>query len=146
SNEKLLAISIIDKQIVFVSGTSGIILSTENGGETWEHLSTPTEVALSDLSFSNSQKGVVVGYGTILFTTNAGKAWQKIESRERLHLASVELIGDYGWISTGTALIPIKNEQVSLNSVKIIPEQGQITGLFFLNKDLGWVVKSRGTE
>lgn len=59
-------------------GTSGVIIRTTDGGESWYHQNSNTSLTLHDVVFVDSTYGWAVGdIGIILHTSDAGKTWVK---------------------------------------------------------------------
>jgi len=71
-----LDISSTEKNI-FSVGEQGLILKSEDNGESWSLSKTNTKVLLTSVFFLNENTGWVTGHqGTILKTIDAGKSWQ----------------------------------------------------------------------
>lgn len=76
----LNAVSFSDKQSGWAVGHWGVILHTQDGGETWEiqHLAVDEDRPLFSVHFFNAQEGVAVGlWSLVLVTADGGKTWQK---------------------------------------------------------------------
>lgn len=60
----------------FITGSSGIMIRTYNGGYPWETINSGTSANLRSVYFTGNRTGYVVGDGgTILKTTNNGTTW-----------------------------------------------------------------------
>ena len=71
-------------------GARGLILHTEDGGQTWHSQQTNTLSWLEDVSFTDPQHGVAVGSnGTILRTEDAGETWKRVDKNLREWLYAV---------------------------------------------------------
>jgi photosystem II stability/assembly factor-like uncharacterized protein len=71
-----LAVHFPARDTGFITGSSGIMIRTYNGGYPWETLNTGTSANLRSVYFPDNQTGYVVGDGgTILKTTNNGTTW-----------------------------------------------------------------------
>jgi photosystem II stability/assembly factor-like uncharacterized protein len=61
---------------------SGLVIRTEDGGQTWERLSRPTYYDLSEVDFVNPQFGYAAGGAErgcqIFHTANSGRNWRKV--------------------------------------------------------------------
>jgi photosystem II stability/assembly factor-like uncharacterized protein len=67
------SLDFINLQEGFSVGNNGEMHKTQDGGETWVSIESPTVNSLNDLFFFNSDTGYVVGaQGTILYTTDGG--------------------------------------------------------------------------
>lgn len=73
----LLCISMVNSLTGYVTGTSGIVSKTTNGGINWMNTSgTSTILDLYDIEFLNESTGYVFGYnGKGLKTTDGGNSW-----------------------------------------------------------------------
>ena len=79
---------------LFICGRYGEIFESTDNGDTWISLSTPTEAALNDIAFYNSEKGYAVGdSGTILYTSNGGTT--SVERDHRYFPAEFKLYQNY---------------------------------------------------
>jgi photosystem II stability/assembly factor-like uncharacterized protein len=59
-------------------GEHGVILVSEDGGETWTQAAVPSSVALTGVYFATDQSGWAVGHdGLILHSNDGGHSWQK---------------------------------------------------------------------
>jgi len=59
-------------------GERGVIIVSEDGGETWEQASVPASVALTGVYFPTSRSGWAVGHdGLILHSNDGGHSWEK---------------------------------------------------------------------
>ena len=75
--EDLQSIFFIDAQRGWAVGESDIILSTADGGKSWQPQASGTEAWLESVTFMDAQRGWTVGSGgTILSTNDGGKNWQ----------------------------------------------------------------------
>ncbi len=52
------------------SGDEGVVLSTSDGGASWEQLDTGTDASFSDVHFFTPENGLIAGWGKVLFTDN----------------------------------------------------------------------------
>ncbi|MCI0449487.1 MAG: YCF48-related protein, partial [Chlorobi bacterium] len=79
SNASFNAVFFFNSMQGFVIGTSGTILRTFDGGNSWENLLNPSNTMLTSITFLNTATGLISGYnGTMLRTTNSGTSWQTV--------------------------------------------------------------------
>jgi photosystem II stability/assembly factor-like uncharacterized protein len=70
----------LDAMAAWVVGTRGTILSTIDGGATWQHQLSGIQTSLQAIHFVDRQHGWAVGeFNTILKTTNGGQTWIKVD-------------------------------------------------------------------
>lgn len=85
-------------------GDSSVIISTNDGGDTWIAQFTPTVgIQFEKVQFVNEDVGFVVGTnGTILSTTDGGSTWNLTESGVDYWIADVSFVTeDIGWAVGG---------------------------------------------
>ena len=60
-------------------GTRGIVLLSEDNGESWRQVSVPTRSMLTGVYFADRQHGWAVGHdAVILRTRDGGESWQRV--------------------------------------------------------------------
>lgn len=80
----------INENLVHIVTDDGIMLKTEDGGETWTTFVTGVQGFFYDIAFYGSNLGMAVGSnGTILRTTNGGQTWTSINSGTSNDLFSI---------------------------------------------------------
>jgi photosystem II stability/assembly factor-like uncharacterized protein len=83
-------VKFLDEKHGVVIGDKGLILRTEDGGQTWEKVKTNLRENLYALSFFDAQNGYAVGAnGTIVSTVDGGATWQDQESNLQINLYAV---------------------------------------------------------
>lgn len=66
-----------DSSLVAV-GTYGVIIVSDDGGQSWTQASVPASVTLTGVHFPSAEKGWAVGHdGLILHSDDGGQSWQK---------------------------------------------------------------------
>lgn len=65
--------------LAWAVGYWGSVFRTDDSGETWEHVPTPTDASLFDVAFADDQYGWAVGAaGTLLRSEDGGRKWEKV--------------------------------------------------------------------
>ena len=73
----LLDIARAGERLVAI-GERGLVIVSDDEGESWRQASVPVSATLTALSFSTARKGWAVGHaGVILHTDDAGNSWQR---------------------------------------------------------------------
>ncbi len=86
----------------WIVGARGVILHTEDGGQTWQFQKTNTFSWLEDVGFTDMQHGVAVGSnGTILRTEDAGENWKRVDKNLREWLYAVAFADDQRGYAVG---------------------------------------------
>ena len=80
-------LDVINKKVVWVSGTQGTVLKTNDGGSTWEYVSVPntTETDFRDVEAFDDKIAIVMGISTparFYKTNDGGKSWDLVYFNE----------------------------------------------------------------
>uniref|UniRef100_UPI00083F5C29 right-handed parallel beta-helix repeat-containing protein n=1 Tax=Rhodohalobacter halophilus TaxID=1812810 RepID=UPI00083F5C29 len=96
-------VDIVDENRAFVVGSRGLIVTTNDGGNSWEQQYSMVQADLTSVSFADDQTGWVVGNNsTILTTSDSGTNWtvEYPGSSDRTQLYDVQFVNDlFGWAS-----------------------------------------------
>jgi photosystem II stability/assembly factor-like uncharacterized protein len=126
--------------------TDSLVLSTDNGGASWQRQRVPVRDELIHLDFDGDKRGWVVGSGgRILHTRDGGETWAVQDSNTTAALYHVEFQGDErGWAvgERGTILRTEDGGQ----TWRAVPPRVRTTLLSvkFVNKEEGWAVGRSG--
>ena len=152
-HESLNSVCFVDgnNSLGWIAGNHGIILSTENGGETWIRQSVPDGIKgkLRSIFFISASKGWAVGDdATILATSDGGQTWMQqstppsvSESLRSIHFNSE----NDGWIVGHNGLI-LHTTDGGQNWIKK-PATGISTNLedvYFETKERGFIIGGDG--
>jgi photosystem II stability/assembly factor-like uncharacterized protein len=78
------SVAIRGKQIWVAGSPGSVVLSSADGGETWQGLATGNKTPISKITFVDDSLGWAVGaFGTILHTTDGGQTWQAQRGADR---------------------------------------------------------------
>lgn len=75
TSERLWEVDFIDANTGWAVGDNGTILTTADGGDTWNAQNSGTNQALYDVDFVDASNGWIAGNATILATTDGGANW-----------------------------------------------------------------------
>ena len=126
--------------------TDSLVLSTDNGGASWQRQRVPVRDELIHLDFAGDKRGWIVGSGgRILHTRDGGETWAVQDSNTTAALYHVEFQGDErGWAvgERGTILRTEDGGQ----TWRAVPPRVRTTLLSvkFVNKEEGWAVGRGG--
>lgn len=86
----------------WIVGEFGVMLTTADGGATWEARKGPVESTLFGVHFADEQRGWAVGLEAVmLHTTDGGNTWSSRTIRSRsgfvLSLYDIAVQGSFGW-------------------------------------------------
>ena len=131
----------------WISGDSGIILNTTDGGLNWFPQSSGTNQNLYGVYFVDSINGWIVGEGgTILKTANGGTDWINQISGTNYALADLYFYDKHtGWASGGSyqdyISVILKTIDGGINWIPQVNVSGPyLYDLFFLDSTTGWAV------
>lgn len=89
-DQHLNGIKFINEKDGWGVGADGLILHTNDGGNSWHFQQTPVKEPLVKVAFADSMIGYAVGqHGTILYTSNGGNTWTKQDSGTQANLTRV---------------------------------------------------------
>ncbi len=117
-------------------GDNGAIVSTNDGGITWNPQSSHVAVTLEDVFFLNDQEGWATGVATLIHTLDGGATWNELsvgtfDFFRRIHATDSESI----WVA-GNNVFHSENGGISWEQ---IDWNGQVEDLYFLDKDTGFI-------
>lgn len=102
TDEDVLALTCDQQDRLWVVGSFSLILRSEDGGATWDDLSTGEDSLLTTISFVGSGVGFITGeFGTILKSKDGGDSWQAATAiPNELYVQEALFIDPQtGWIS-----------------------------------------------
>ena len=89
-NGKLLDVARAGSRLV-AAGENGLIIVSDDSGETWSQAEVPVSVTLAALAFPTPRKGWAVGHdGVILHTSDGGGAWSVQLEGSRVNRAALD--------------------------------------------------------
>jgi photosystem II stability/assembly factor-like uncharacterized protein len=172
-HDALFAIKLVGQR-GWAAGDHGLLLMTEDGGNSWQRLSSPADRALLGLDVTPDALGLIVGQdGVILRTVDAGKRWSRVKTAPAARLFSVSLdrsgfglaVGEFGTLlrtrdhgESWAALTPPWSDLLKVESnphlYDVAVENGSRAiivgefGIVMLTEDAGrsWSVSNQGDE
>lgn len=91
--------------IGFSVGEQGKILRTDDRGQNWYLVSSPTTKSLNGIAFATDSIGVIVAErGNMFRTVDAGYTWQALPIITQLHLYDVEFISENVGLAVGRSV------------------------------------------
>ncbi|MFH1051669.1 MAG: YCF48-related protein [bacterium] len=133
-----------DENNGWIVGSSGIILHTSDGGDTWSEQISNTKEVLLKVFFLNNDKGWIASSDKILKTTDGGDTWTSCQTDVCYGINSIYMlddnngwaVGEGGWIYKTTDGYNWNKIQGSINL--------DLNDLDFATKDKGIIVGSFG--
>lgn len=145
----LSSIQATDQQTAYLSGSSNLLLKTQNGGLNWFNINAP-KAGNGNFFFYSSLIGYVFGDGGIFKTSDGGKSWKKqISAADYGSVLYSAFFTDEnnGFIcGSSQTLLRTKNggetwEKVSMSALGTNSSLNLIT---FINANTGFIVSSAG--
>jgi photosystem II stability/assembly factor-like uncharacterized protein len=142
----LNSVYFLDKNNGFACGDSGIVLKTNDGGDTWSQNITSGNVNLRSITFSDSLTGIAVGSNSGIFkTSDGGSSWSLKNLNPDINFNDVKFITSTRILVVGDAgAMLLSNDQG--NNWQDISDQYQTKwiNISFLNENYGWISGSYG--
>ena len=78
--DRFYGIAKIDDNTLWIAGSNGNILKSQDAGETWEVQKTPRRACLQDIACWDEKRAVAVGdRGVVLVTQDGGQTWEDVD-------------------------------------------------------------------
>lgn len=127
-------------------GIYGIIISTEDGGETWEKLSSGTGATLYGIAFLNEDSAFAVGTGGMIYrTTDGGDRWFRWPSGTGDDLFVVSFLDDSKGLIVGEETALITEDGGETWTRLALPPKARLTGAQYIAPDVMTAVGRYGT-
>lgn len=144
------AIAFVDDTTGFVVGKSGIVYYTDTGGEVWQEVDVGVNADLIDIDFVNSSHGWIVARdGSLLITNDGGNTWQVKGSNIERTIQSIEVVSETSAFIVGSGFLVAHTADTGDNwnilTQDLDATDADLRDIYFLNKNLGWVVGDDGT-
>jgi len=136
----------------WAAGQTGILLTTSDGGTTWQHQVSGTDMSLHAIHFVDGLHGWAVGDGgTILATLDGGNTWQQQDGTTVVALLSVYFVDEmHGWVvGAGGMILATRDGGNSWEWQRsgVFYKSGvykSLNSVYFVDNEHGWVVGSDG--
>jgi photosystem II stability/assembly factor-like uncharacterized protein len=165
--DNVYGVAALGPESAVVVGTFGSIMTTADGGKTWERHDSGTTDPIFSVEMADAQSGWAVGAsGLILHTTDGGKTWTRQQSplKEPRHLFKVEAIdpktawavGDWGaivsttdggatWQDRSLGTLTVKTEESPDRSTTVLTDDVILNDVQFPDARHGYVAGEFGT-
>jgi len=123
-----------------------LVLSTDNGGASWQRQRVPVRDELIHLDFDGDRRGWIVGSGgRVLYTRDGGETWDVQNSGTTAALYHVDFEGDErGW-AVGERGTILRTEDGGRTWRSVPPRvRTTLLSVKFVNKEEGWAVGRAG--
>ena len=104
--DALNAVSFPQPTIGFIGSGKGLVLRTENGGDSWKTIAKVNQFGFESIAFTDINNGVGVSrYGAIVLTDDGGKTWAKVYDDNLNHFSKVYFVNKLVGYAVGTKLV-----------------------------------------
>lgn len=154
----LYGVHFVDAKLGWAVGTDGVVLSSKDGGKTWNGSDTKSitkDTFFTQVSFTTPNNGWLVGIGKVYYTGSGGNSWN-VQHQLRVAGAKSPGILDLhfvnkteGWAVGGidpkgiSTILHTQNGGGKWEKV-MNPAEKHLWGVYFVNSDHGWVVGEEG--
>lgn len=152
-----LSVYFINENIGWVSCQDGFVLTSTDGGETWNEIVTGVTEGLRSIFFINSTVGWAVGYdndiGVIIKSTDGGATWNQVNHPATMTLHTVQFVNEsIGW-ACGSKVESSEQRGVILytddggenwSEQYVYDQVSSLYSLFFIDGLTGWAVGYNG--
>ena len=139
----LIDVAMTDDRLVAV-GERGIIIYSDDAGDTWQQAQVPVSVGLTAVCFPSSQNGWAVGHGgVVLHTADGGNTWERqLEGVQAAQMALENARAKAGRVGAEDS-----DAQRMIDNATLMVKDGPdkpFLDLYFENDRLGYIVGSYG--
>lgn len=137
---KLRAIEFTTEGRGFIAGDTGVLLESDDAGNSWRQIELPTKETLTAIHFVGDL-GWLTGYGgAILHTRDGGRTWTPQQSGASISLEDIFFIDpDYGWaVGWGGAMIRTTDGGRTWTPMKATAALWSLNSVFFRDRQNGW--------
>lgn len=131
----LLDVARAGKRLVAV-GERGLILHSDDLGQSWKQVSVPVSATLTTVCFSDADNGVAVGHGGVVLTTrDAGRQWTlRLDGRRAaaIALAAAQALGRPEAIQEAQRLVDEGPDKPFLDVLMPAPDHLIVIGAYGL--------------
>jgi len=151
TSDDLQSVHFYDHEKGWATGNNGALLTTVDGGFTWNSESSGTQVILEGVHFVTPETGWAVGYeGTILHSDDAGETWTS-----QMNWALQDIQGDLGsitfidentgWVVGSGGVILKTSDGGTTWQQQTSGTSENLTDVLFTSATHGWAVGAGGT-
>jgi len=158
----LHAVFFIDQNRGWAVGSRGTLLSTTDGGKSWQAKSHPTEDVIRDINFADDQNGWIVcernvyelqsndeARAYLMKTADGGEHWQRVNLRgadvDARIMRAIFRPGGRGWaFGEGGAIYSTHDSGESWIKLQV-PTRYLLIGGTFIDENSGWLVGAGST-
>ncbi len=147
TREQLRGVYFVDERRGWAVGNKGIILATQNGGQTWSIQPSGSDADLLDVFFLDNNLGWAVGTkGAYIPTTNGGTLWDggvilrsSTNNRTPYNFSAVFFLDSLrGWLAADSGAVLVTRDGGRQWFLQNTGTKNDISSVYFVNANLGW--------
>jgi hypothetical protein len=146
--DRLYGIAVEPDGAILLVGNNGKILSSNDGGRSWQYMTVPVSVSLQDVAAWDDKRAVAVGDdGVVIVTRNGGKSWQHVDapkSKIANKLMHVKTAPDGYAVAIGEGGVIITSSDYGQHWASVRAEEDVAWNDVYLKDGHGWIVGERG--
>lgn len=143
ANYFMVSVQFVDGQRGWISGESGRLLRTDDGGEHWDELRVPAGRIVQDVFFLDHDTGWALSQPEVLLTEDGGEHWSRVTKLSG-GCRSIHFLDRQNGIVVGSAgILRSGDGGVGWQAVEV-PDV-EYWSVDFPNPAEGWAVGERGT-
>lgn len=135
------------ESVVWVAGSTGKIVRSEDGGLTWNRQATKTDVNLQGIAAWDSQQGVAVGDDSVIIrTADGGQNWTQASlpaDGGANKLFRVRVFGERAW-AVGEFNTLLRSDDRGATWTRVLPKQDRAWNDVTFVGEHGWLVGEFG--
>ena len=145
----LTSISFTDNNLGFATSSCGYFIGSADGGETWQQIDIPAQSWLSDVVFTNTSTGYIVGSGGTILKTNPTELYLDVKKvvlakedqfkvypnpcRDNIILEKEDHIPfSAKVVIQNLSGMKVYSEKIRFKEKIIIPVKGLVAGIYFI--------------
>ena len=140
------SLSFVDNKIGFTAGNKGIVLKTEDAGESWTNVSTSTTQRFRAVHFHNKDTGYAAGNNSTAYRTyNGGISWDSLSTAPNGHTYTAVFSKGKGEVYLGgTSGAFYRSLDHGSTWTNITAGDTMVSGIDFPTQDTGYACTNRG--
>ncbi|HOK46553.1 MAG TPA: YCF48-related protein [Bryobacteraceae bacterium] len=146
TDSKLRALALLDSRRAIAAGDDGVVMTTNDGGETWTQVPVPVQQNFRSICFVGDLGWIAGWNGVILHSSDGGKTWVRQETGVLLGLESIFFTDDKNGWAVGWAGTILRTTDGGKTWQKPEAPSGlwSLSSVYFRDQQNGWIVGFNG--
>lgn len=127
------------------AGDSGVVLATNNAGETWNTINLNTKATFNDVFIKSGGKAFIVGDSSRIYTSDTYNSWQRIPMRENFTFLKIHFKDELNGYILGANGILFSTNNGGESWIQIgVNTSNALYGIDFIDSQRGFIVGWNG--